>query len=435
MKNNQSFLTRIFSHNIVLLVLAFLLSFSAWLMIKANDDTDTTTVIKNVPVTIELPEAAENNGLKLFKGGEEKVNVTVKGSRIVLANLTESSIKVTSKQVSKMTSAGSYTLDLSATPSSLVANFGIVSIEPSTIECFVDTELEKKDVPIENNISVELKDKSKSDSLSVDVVMTPNVVTYIGPETQVSQIASVAVEDTINSVDANYENTFTEKLKFYDVEGKELDNLDLVKKDVDEIEVRVSVLPIKTVDLAVSPINGPTKGAPAIDISPKTVKIAGKTDDLNAIENDTLIIGSLDFSKLANTKVEETYNIKVPDNCKLVTNKNEESNKTATVSADLSSYSKTTVTAKISNRIDATAYTAEFATNTVDITICGPAEQLESISSAGITAIADFTGLLDNIKNNAVSLSVPLTISLSSEYADCWVYGSYTANVNISRKE
>ncbi|MBQ1475496.1 MAG: hypothetical protein IIZ32_09380, partial [Ruminococcus sp.] len=154
MNRNQSFLTRFFSHNIVLLVLAFILSFTAWLLIKTNDETDSTAVIKDVPVTIELPEAAVNQDLKLFKGGDEKVSVKVKGSRVEVAYLTEESIKVTSKQSSQLTASGSYTLDLTASPASLTSGFSIESIDPPSIECFVDNELERE-FTIDNKMSAE----------------------------------------------------------------------------------------------------------------------------------------------------------------------------------------------------------------------------------------------------------------------------------------
>lgn len=430
MNRNQPFLTRIFSHNIVLLVLAFILSFSAWLLIKTNDETDSTAVIKDVPVTIELPEAAVNQELKLFKGGDEKVSVKVKGSRVEVAYLTEENIKVTSKQSSQLTAPGSYTLDLTASPASLTSGFSIESIDPPSIECFVDSELERE-FTIDNKISAEFKDKDNKDKLSVDYALSNATVSVSGPTTQVSRIDSVAIVDTVTAVDANYDKTFTEKLLFYDEAGKELtdQDLEMIKKDVNEVEVKVTALPTKTVNLAVKPVNGPTKSVPEITISPKTVTIAGPSDTLQAISNDTIIIDSLNFSELDNRKQNKKISIKAPTGCKVVSE-----NKEAQVSVDLSGYSQRIVTATISNRIDATAYNAEFASNTVDITLIGPEDKLEAITASGITAIADFTGMLDNVENKTMQLTVPLKISLSSDYSDCWIFNSYTTQASVSKK-
>ena len=332
MNRNQSFLTRIFSHNIVLLVLAFILSFTAWLLIKTNDETDSTAVIKDVPVTIELPEAAVNQDLKLFKGGDEKVSVKVKGSRVEVAYLTEESIKVTSKQSSQLTASGSYTLDLTASPASLTSGFSIESIDPPSIECFVDNELERE-FTIDNKMSAEFKDKDNKDKLSVDYALSTATVKVSGPTTQVSKINSVAIVDTVTAVDANYDKTLTEKLLFFDEAGNELTDqeTDMIKKDVNEVEVKVTALPTKTVNLAVKPVNGPSKNVPEITISPKTVTIAGPSDTLKAIGNDTIIIDSLNFSELDNKNQSKKISIKAPTGCKVVSE-----NKEAQVSVDLS---------------------------------------------------------------------------------------------------
>ena len=43
--------------------------------------------------------------------------------------------------------------------------------------------------------------------------------------------------------------------------------------------------------------------------------------------------------------------------------------------------------------------------------------------------------LLDDMKDkSSLSLTIPLKITLSSDYSDCWAYGSYTTTVNVSKK-
>ena len=427
MKNNQSFLTRIFSHNIVLLVLAFLLSFSIWIMINANGEIATTSVVKDVKVTIELPDTAEKAGLLAFYDTDQKFSVTIKGTRAAIANVDSSDIKITSSQVSKLTKPGLYTLELSGQPVSLTSSFSVESIEPPQIECYIDVE-KQEEFTIENKITAEMKDKDNKDNLSVDYVLSPEKVSVSGPETEISKITAVTVEDTITGVDADYDKTLTESLHFHDERGAELTDLKLVKKDVEEIQVHVSVLPVKTLNLTVDPVNGPAKNRPEITITPQTIKVAGSTEDLDSIKSDTISIGSLDFSKLSNTVVNQQYTLKAPKG-KLVS-----SEKTANVSLDLSSYSKEVITAKISSRIDATAYTTELASNTADITIIGPADKLESIGASNIAAIADFSGLLDNVTENVAQKTVPLKISLGEGYTDCWVYGTYTIQANVSKK-
>ena len=278
------------------------------------------------------------------------------------------------------------------------------------------------DFDIENRLSVQLADSNHYASTS----LSQNSVKVSGPETQVSQISNVVVFDSI-SADSDDTKTVQERIIYIDSDGNELE-LPLVTADAETVEATISVLPIKTVKLTVDSSSAP-RDVPEITISPETVKIAGPQSVIDEIGNE-LSVGILDFSKLKDDNNKISYDISLPTGCKVVSG-----DASATVSVDLSSYSKATVTCKLSSRIDATKYSVDFNVDTVAITVYGPDELINSISSSDITVIADFTDLLSDVTNtNAVSLSVPLTVKLSSEYSSCWVYGSYSASVNVSMK-
>ena len=158
--------------------------------------------------------------------------------------------------------------------------------------------------------------------------------------------------------------------------------------------------------------------------------MAGPQNILDGIEDNCMILGNLDFSKLKNESYNLTFDIPVSSGCKVISG--ESSSK---VSIDLSDYSRTTLTCKVTGNIDSSAYTTEFATNNVTITLYGPEELIDEITDSDVTAIANFDDMLDDVTGtNAVSLSVPIDISLASDYQECWVFGSYTANVNVSKK-
>ena len=422
MNNKQSFLSRFLSHNITLLVLAFLLSFTAWFFINANSETDTSVTISDIPVTIELPETAIEDGLKVFNGDNVKASVEVSGNRLTVGSLTATDIQVVANQSSSMISPGSYTLSLSAKKAGLKTNYNIVSsVSPSAISVFVDKENEQV-FDITNKLTVKLDDNNHY----ANTTLSQSKVTLTGPDTMVSQIDSVAVEDTITGKEAD--KTVQEKLYYYDADGDKLD-LPLVVADIDTVEVTISVLPINSVALGVNVSNAPSD-YPSISISPSTVKLAGTQETLDKIDNNTVKIGTLDFSKLKNKKNTLKYTITVPTGCKVISGET-----SANVSIDLSSYETTTVTGKISSKIDTSAYSTEFATNNVELTIYGPSDAIDDISASDVTVIADFTGMLDDLKSgNAVSLSVPLKVTLASEYSSCWVYGAYTTNVNVTKK-
>ena len=424
MKKNKSFLARFFSHNITLLVLSFILAFSAWFIINANSETETSVTIANIPVSLELSESAVEDGLQIFNGDDITASVEVSGNRVTVGSLSASDIQITANQLNTIIAPGTYTLSLSAKKTGLKTNYNIVSsVTPSTITVFVDR-FKEQEFEIDNQLTVQITDSSHY----VTTSLSHETVTLSGPETQMKQIDSVAVIETISS-DVEDSQSFQVKLKYLDKDENELD-LPLVTADVETVEATLSVLPVMNVNLTVDVINAP-EDHPEISLVPSKVKIAGPQSELDQIENDTVSIGTLDFSKLTNKEYSLPYDITLPKECKVIS-----ANVIGTtVKIDLSEYDKTVISTKISSKIDATKYTTEFVDNNISITIYGPEDELEELTASDITVIADFTDKLSEVTpGNTISLSVPLTVSLSSKYPNCWIYGTYTASVNVSMK-
>ena len=421
-QKNSNILTRFFSHNITLLVLSFILAFTIWFVIKANSQTDSNVTISGIPVTVELSESAEEDGLEVFVGNDFTASVEVSGNYVTVGSLTSGDISVTAS-TGAIISPGTYTLPLSARKSGIKNNYEIVSaVSPSTITVYVD---KRKNVefPIENRLTVQLEDSKHYASTT----LSQNNVNVSGPESQVKQIESVVVVDSITA-GSDETKTVAEKLKYIDSDGNELD-LPLVTADFDEVEATITVLPIMSVGLTVETVGAP-KNAPPVVINPDTVKIAGSQSVLDTIRYAKISIGTLDYSKLKNEKKLMTYEISPPAGCKVISGE-----ASSTVTVDLSSYSRTSISCGITSKIDTTKYSVDFNTSSIVIEVCGPESLLNTITESKISVVADFTDLLDNVTgNNAVSLSVPLTVTVLSDYAECWVYGSYTASVNITKK-
>lgn len=425
MKNNRSRLSRFFSHDITLLVLAFVLAFVAWFVISMSEESEETKTITDIPVTIELPDTAVSDGLKLYGADDLKASVEVKGNRALLGTLTASDIQITANQSSSMIAVGSYTLSLNAKQSGVKTNYTIVKekLSPSTVTVYVDKEKEAE-FNIDNQISVKLDDSNHYAS----VALSKSKVVVTGPETHVNQIASVAVVDNISGISGDSQKTVNEDIVFLDKSGDKL-YLPYVKADVSTVEATISVLPIAEVSLTADVTNAPSS-YPDITIEPANVKIAGPQETLDTIKDNKVSIGTIDFTKLKNEVCSQEFDITLPSGCKVISG---ETSATATI--DLSSYYTTTVSAKVTSKLESSQYTAEFASGNVEITVIGPEDLIDTISASDVTAVADFYGLLDDIKSgSAVSISAPLKISLGSDYAECWVYGSYTVNANVTKK-
>ena len=420
---NQNILTRFFSHNITLMILSFVLAFAIWFIISISSETDSSVTISNIPVSIELSETAQQDGLAIFIGDDLTASVEVSGNRVTVGSLSSGDITVTASQTSSIITPGTYTLPLTAKKSGIKTNYEIVSgVTPSTVTVYVDKRKEVE-FTIENRLSVQLEDSKHY----ANIALSQNSVIITGPEAQMKQIDSVVIFDTITA-DSDETKTVQEKLKFLDADGNELE-LPLVTAEFDVIDATITVMPILTVDLSVDTVGKPAN-CPVITYTPDVVKIAGAQTILDSIENDTISIGVLDFAKLKNEKYKLSYDISPPSGCKVISGET-----SAAVEVDLSSYVKTTVSCKITAKIDTTKYNVEFNTSSASIEIYGPEDVISAMTASGISVVADFTDLLKDVtKTNAVSLSAPITVTLSSAYSGCWVYGTYTATANVTMK-
>ena len=420
-KKEKSLLSRFFSHNITLLVMAFLIAVSAWFIINLSSNSENRTASVDVPIIVELPEDAQKEELKLFGADGLSATVVVKGNLMATSTVTSNDIQAVATQNASLLSPGYHNLPIVAKQTGIKSNYTIDSVTPSNITVYVDRE-KQAEFTIDNQITVEHDDEKNN---YANAALSQSKVIVTGPETEVNEIKTVAVIDTLTEDVTSKE----EKLTFLDQDGNDL-YLEYCSCDVDSIEVSVTVLPIKTVSLSVDTSNAPSDN-PKIEINPSTIRVAGPQETLDKIKDSKLTIGTLDFTKYKNESVTEKFDITLPSGCKVVSGET-----SATITTDLTSYQSTTISAKVSNIIDTTKYTTEMvSSNAVDITVCGPEDLINSISASDITATTDYTGLLDDAKaGKTMSLTVPLKISYGSDYAECWIYGTYTVNVNVTKK-
>lgn len=421
--NNDSKLKRFLSHNMTLFVMSLIIAFSIWFIISASSETDTNVTVSDIPITIELPQDALDDGLQVFSGADVTASVEVTGNRVTVGSLTPSDIQVVATQANSIIAPGSYTLELAAKKTGVKSNYNIVSsVSPSNITIYVDR-LKEKEFTIENELVYQV-----SDEYYAAASLSESTVTVSGPEAEIASIDKVAVQGTIEGEVKESQN-IDKMLIFLDKDGNEL-NLTLSETNVDTVTVALTVLPVMQIDLSVDVTNAPLN-FPKINISPNSIKIAGSKDVLNSIANNTVVIGNVDFSKLRNEKSSLTFDITLPSGCKNLNN-----DSTAKVDIDLSNFVKKelNVTNFKATNIDLSAYNVSFRSNSIKVTVYGPKDIVDKISTDNITAIADASVALKN--NDAKSLEMPLSLTFSFEkgFETCWVYGSYTENVNISKR-
>lgn len=419
----KSKLSRFLSKDATLMVLSLLLAFTFWFVVNASSQTDSNVTISNIPVTIELSKDAIDDGLQVFSGADTTASVEVSGNRITVGSLTPADIQVTAMQSNLIIAPGSYNLELSAKKNGVKTNYNFASnVTPSVITVYVDKYKEKKfDITDQLVYKVE-------EGYYANTSLSETSVTLSGPESEISAIDKVVVKGTMEGV-VNATKTAEFDLIYLDKDDRVV-NINMATASVASVQASLTPLPVLDVELEVDVINAPSK-YPKITVKPDKIKIAAEQSVLDSIEDGVVNIGTLNFANLLNKDNTLNYDITLPNGCK-----NLSDSTTAKITIDLSSYDrkKLTVDNFSTTNIDPSAYSVVFNTSSVDVVVCGPENKIKEINSGDIIPIVDFKDKLDNIDKDTVSLELPFVFKFSNGFKDCYVFGEYTTNVNVTRK-
>lgn len=135
---------KLFYDNKVLMVFSFVVAVIIWLLVVISFSPVDTTVIKDVPVTLDLANSVPAQfDLEIFGQSEFFVDVEVSGKRYILSSVADkNSIKVVA-QTAYVDSAGKHTLSLKASKVKETDEFEIVGLSDEFIEVFFDVYMEQ----------------------------------------------------------------------------------------------------------------------------------------------------------------------------------------------------------------------------------------------------------------------------------------------------
>lgn len=417
---NKSLLNRLITNDVSLMILSVLLALVIWFVINAGSDVESNVQISNIPINIELSHDAQNDDLQVFMSGDKNASVEVSGNRLIVGSLSSSDVQIYALDADFIKTPGYYNLELAAKKVSVKSNYSIDKVTPSSIRIYADRYKEKQ---------LEIKDEivyNVDAEHYVNSSMTEKV-TVSGPETVINKIDRVVVQGEMDA-ELDRVNTDEFELTYLDKDSNPVD-ISLLEFSVEKVTVSVEALPTKEIDLAVDFINKP-QNCPDITFSVDRIKVAAKQSVLDKIENNTVVIGALDFSTLDASSHSIEYDLVLPTDCINISGI-----KQITVNVDLSNYysRKIMVDTFRTQNIDTSAYSVKFNEG-FEVTVYGPDDKISRISSDDIIANCDFKGKLDNVSQKVFSLDIPLVFSFNSEYKGCWVYGTYSALANVSQK-
>lgn len=418
----------LFDNTKFLLLLSFVLACVFWVAFASASEEESTVSISDVPVTIELPEESSAEGLKVYRGGNEKVTVQIKGNRLTAGSITKNDIQVVGQNTSSINVADTYAISLLAKKVGVKSDYEIVSVTPSVINITVDKE-KQQEFTVEKNIDTSevTLPISSNDTISgyylAQPVISNDVVTVTGPEQEVKKVSKVQVSDKITG---EHSSNITKKLevKLLDSDGEEVTS-DLLNVSPKTVDVTIQILPKKEISVVPTFINVPN----GIDVTkiatvkPSKITVAGTEDVLDTL--DEIKLDPIDFKTLEPTTTQMTSNISLPKGCVDISNEEQ-----AKISLNLSGYSTTVLNISDFTPVSVPeGYTAEVSTKSISITVAGPTDQIDTITADDIKSTVDLSTLGNGFEGSQeVSVNIEITSSDS-----CWCINDYTVNVSVKK--
>ncbi len=411
-------LGKLFYNDKFVMCFSILLAFVLWLYVSSTTQESSVFTVTDIPVS--LPELTHE--LKYFNTYDVKAEVKISGNALVVATVTSDDIYITASDTSFITSPGTYTLDLVPKKSGMKTDYSFESTpSPSSLNVYVDRQVEQREFAITDKIKVSSVDE---DSYASSTMLSQQVVKVSGAESVVNSIAQVCAEYEFKSP-LSQTTVVNAPLVFYDSEGQKIDT-SFITSDITRVDATIPILKVVTVDIKPSILNMPATLdlSDRITVEPSTVKIAVPN---NASGITEILTENIDFSKVSITNHEFEVGLSIPSGCR-----NIDGTDKVTVTLDTGDMNTKILTLTNFTVINEGAeQTTEVSTKSLNVTLIGPQEQLSSITASNVTAVIDMSLKSSNFIGLA---EMPVSVNINSKFNKCWVYGSYTVNVNSTKK-
>lgn len=413
-------------NNKVVAVFSLIIAAIIWLFVAVEKSPIVTTVIENVPVTIDL-QTVEKFGLSCYGDTEITANVTVTGKRyIVEDDNIRDSISVIANTDSVVDS-GNYTLSIETSQVSKSSSFEIVSVSPQEISVFFDAPVTDKEFlvePIINHTGAYLVPPNYFAGDPI-VAKSAEKIKVSGPASEVRKIEKIVAEIEVGEPLTQSES-FTVEYKVITTDAESLQYVSYDKTA--PVTVKLPVYKRTAMRTVVDYSNKPLKFADIADISctvhPSTVNFGVAESKLENMEG--LLVKNIDFSQLA--PGENKFTVKASEveklNSCVIFNNVEEF--TVTVNVENMTTKVITIPNDIGYNASSEKITVESITpNFTTLTLVGPEEVLEDITAEDVLISADLSKVDESMEG---TMTAKIVLSGNDSY---WIYGDYTATVEI----
>ena len=406
----------------VRLVLSALLAVALWVVITTVVQPGTAITLSGVPVDYNYDASVyTSRGLSIVQAPSKTVNLTVSGDGYTIGQLRAEDF-VVYPDCSSVRSSGTKTLQLRVRciNSAVAGNISVsIANTDSTVDIVFDV-VEEKTLPVQVNtryLTIE------DGYILYSTAASNETVTLTGPSSELADVASCTAEVSYNDP-LNDSVTVDTHLRFYNESGHEL-TFDYVTLDHDTVEVTLTVYKTAQLPVNVRFVNTPPNFDDSVliySLSQTELRVAGPADVVDNLSE--LAVGTIDLSTFALDKVYEMP-ITLPSGIVSLDNVD-----TVTVSFNCSAMATKTLNIPAENieviNLPSTYQLTVESDRLMNVTLCGPASVLESLTADQVVAQIDADDFAVSLgqQNIACSIYVPADGRI-------FVLGSYTVPCRI----
>ncbi len=393
--------------------LCLLIAFVIWLYVMQTDNQEHQETYYSLDVVLTNTAVLEGtNGLSVYSGYGNVIDVTVVGQRSVVRKVTAEDIRVTA-DVSGITEAGFFAVPIQVT---LPSGVSLVSTSQSTVQVYCD-EKASKVVGVRARIS-QFMMASHLEMGELEPEFETVVVT--GPKEALDEIEYAQITLELGSISASM--TASGKLYLIDKNGARLEN-PYLKLSRSEVTVQVPVYTYKTLPLTAAYKYGYFNSDNVrVTIVPSTLRVRGDPAVIDRLTE--LVVTTIDEKKISG-EITQLVPLYLDDG---VIAADGTENVTLTVTPVGTPTAIFTVT-----DIDVTGAVGisyQILDTSLSVTVRGTLEQLSRLRATDFSAVIDLSGYS---ADSAGVIREPAVIRIDSVYADgVYEIGDYTVQVKLN---
>ncbi|MCI7691786.1 MAG: CdaR family protein [Oscillospiraceae bacterium] len=402
------------------LILAFLLSFTLWIVVSIQVFPTIEKEINNVSVEAHLTDYMIRNNLQIVNDVNQTVNIKIQGKRYDISRLDTQDFYA-SVDLSEVTSAGKYNVALEVFAKTN-EDYTLLEVEPKTLSLEID-KIITKEFPITGTApDISLPEGFYAD----DVTTSPETISVTGSASMLDKIERIEAKSTFHGEIMESTQTNSEII-IYGSNGTKIVS-DKLKLSTELVTVNIPIFKQKELPLKVT-INYPA-GFDAeslkYEIRPELITVAAPN---NTIDNQSqLDIGTINLSDI--TPNSNTYlPIVLPEGYKNLSGNNSATITWKTENYGLLDYTVTSENIEIKGIPD--NYKVSLTTTALNVTVTGPSDLITGFSKGDITATVNLMG----VTLRPGTQDVTATVSIKGTGQKCWVTGDYKVTIYAVQKD